>query len=333
VPDEVEVPVHHPRWKEGVQRDAGSGWDLGAGWDFDDVRDFYLRSLFGVDPVQLRRSDLMRYFDLSRAASGEVMGEVIGEWRRAGSPCRGALVLWLKDMLAGAGLGVLDHRGRPKVAWHYLRRAFAPLAVWMTDEGVNGVAIHLANDRSEPFGGRLRLGLYHGSEARVAEVCEELVLEPHGCTTTSVERMLGRFVDAAWAYRFGPPAQDVIVASVESADGSRLHSQAFRFPAGLPATSATSAQLGLEATAVECDGSYAVRVRSRRLAYAVRVDARGFVVDDDTFSVEPGGERTISLRPADPGVGERFVGGTVTALNALDGVQIDVGAAPAGGAL
>ena len=44
------------------------------------------------------------------------MGEVIGEWRRAGSPCRGALVLWLKDMLAGAGLGVLDHRGRPKVA-------------------------------------------------------------------------------------------------------------------------------------------------------------------------------------------------------------------------
>ncbi|MFZ0388289.1 MAG: hypothetical protein WAL22_21685 [Solirubrobacteraceae bacterium] len=333
VPDEVEVPVHHPRWKEGVQRDAGSGWDLGAGWDFDDVRDFYLRSLFGVDPVQLRRSDLMRYFDLSRAAAGEVMGEVIGEWRRAGSPCRGALVLWLKDMLPGAGLGVLDHRGRPKVAWHYLRRAFAPLAVWMTDEGVNGVAIHLANDRSEPFGGRLRLGLYHRSEARVDEVCEELVLEPHGCTTTTVERMLGRFVDAAWAYRFGPPAQDVIVASIESADGSQLHSQAFRFPAGLPATSATSAQLGLEATAVERDGSYAVRVRSRRLAYAVRVDARGFVADDDTFSVEPGGERTISLRPADPGVGERFVGGTVTALNALDGVQIDVGAAPAPGAL
>ena len=58
VPDEVEVPVHHPRWKQGVQRDAGSGWDLGAGWDFDDVRDFYLGSLFDVDPVQLRRSDL-----------------------------------------------------------------------------------------------------------------------------------------------------------------------------------------------------------------------------------------------------------------------------------
>ena len=33
------MPVHHPDWKAGVPRDAGTGWDLGAGWDFDDVRD------------------------------------------------------------------------------------------------------------------------------------------------------------------------------------------------------------------------------------------------------------------------------------------------------
>jgi beta-mannosidase len=322
VPDTVEVPVHHPRWKEGVPRDAGTGWDLGAGWDFDDVRDFYLGSLFEVDPVQLRRSDLMRYLELARAASGEVMAEVVGEWRRAGSPCRGALVLWLKDMLPGAGLGVVDHDGRPKVAYHYLRRAFAPVAVWMTDEGVNGVAIHLANDRSAPFEGRLRLGLYHGFEARVDEVSEQLSLSAHTATTTTVERMLGRFVDAAWAYRFGPPAQDVIVASLESADGGALHSQAFRFPAGLPSTPVTSAQLGLEATAVGNDAGYAVRVRSRRLAYAVRVHARGFVADDDAFSVEPGGERVISLRLAGPAVATGFTG-TVTALNARDGVKID----------
>jgi beta-mannosidase len=323
VPDEVEVPVHHPRWKEGVPRDAGSGWDLGAGWDFDDVRDFYLRSLFEVDPVQLRRSDLTRYLDLSRAASGEIMAEVIGEWRRAASPCRGALVLWLKDMLAGAGLGVLDHRGHPKVAYHYLRRALAPVAVWMTDEGVNGVAIHLANDRPAAFAGRLRLALFRGMHVRADEVCEPLELAPHGCATLTVERLLGRFVDAAWAYRFGPPAQDVIVSTLESADGSRLHSQAFRFPGGLPRTRHPVQQLGLEATAVTSDGGYAVRVRSKRLAYAVRVDARGFVSDDDAFSVEPGGERMISIRPVGSEVS--FTGGTVTALNSAEGVKIDVG--------
>jgi beta-mannosidase len=160
VPDDVEVPVHHPRWKAGVQRDAGTGWDLGAGWDFDDVRDHSLAALYRVDPVQLRRSDHARYLDLSRAVSGEVMAEVMGEWRRVGSPCRGALVLWLKDMLPGAGLGILDERGRPKAAYHYLRRALSPIAVWTTDEGGSGVDIHVANDRDAPLQARLRAALY-----------------------------------------------------------------------------------------------------------------------------------------------------------------------------
>ncbi|HEY6397471.1 MAG TPA: hypothetical protein VIX82_08470, partial [Solirubrobacteraceae bacterium] len=187
VPEEVEVPVHHPKWKEGVMRDAGTGWDLGAGWDFDDVRDHYLALLFGADPVQLRRSDHERYLELSRAASGEVMAELMGEWRRSGSPCRGALVLWLKDMLPGAGLGVIDHRGDPKVAYHYLKRALSPVAVWMTDEGVNGVAVHVANDRPEPLRGRLRIALYRDLEATVAEASEELELAARSTALRSVE--------------------------------------------------------------------------------------------------------------------------------------------------
>ena len=37
-----------------------------------------------------------------------------------------------------------------KAAFGYLRRAMAPVAAWTTDEGVNGVAIHLANDLDTP---------------------------------------------------------------------------------------------------------------------------------------------------------------------------------------
>ena len=44
--------------------------------------------LFGVDPVELRCVDPERYLELSRAVSGEVMADVFGEWRRAGSAVR-----------------------------------------------------------------------------------------------------------------------------------------------------------------------------------------------------------------------------------------------------
>ncbi len=318
VPDEVDVPVHHPRWKEGVARDAGTGWDQGAGWDFDDVRDHYLQLLFGVDPVQLRRADHERYLDLSRAASGEAMAEVMGEWRRAGSPCRGALVLWLKDMLPGAGLGVLDHRGQPKVAYHHLRRALAPVSVWTTDEGVAGVAIHIANDRPAPLRARLRVALYRDLETRVAEQDDEFELAGHGSLKRSVEGILGRFVDAAWAYRFGPPMHDAIVVTLESAgESGELLSQTVRFPAGRPIGREPAARMGIEARVrQDATGELDLAVRSRRLAYGVRVHASGFAPDDDAFSVEPGVERVVRLRPADGD--SQFAGGSLTALN-LDG--------------
>ena len=311
VPEQVDVPVHHPDWKRGVQRDAGTGWDLGAGWDFDDVRDHYLAACYGVDPVQLRRSDHARYLELSRAATGEVMAEVMGEWRRAASTCAGALVLWLKDMLPGAGLGVIDHAGRPKVALSYLRRALAPIAVWTSDEGVAGVAVHVANDRPEPLEGTLRVALYRDWEIPVAESTIELSVPPRTTIADSVERILGRFVDPAWAYRFGPPTADVIVVTLTAPASI---SQAFRFPAGLPAYREPATRMGIEGSAEPtADGGAWLTVRSRRLAYGVRVRASGMVCDDDAFSVEPGHERTVRIRPGNDTA--RFTGATLTALN------------------
>ncbi|HET9103102.1 MAG TPA: hypothetical protein VFN55_07070 [Solirubrobacteraceae bacterium] len=325
VPDEVTVPVHHPRWKAGVARDAGTGWDIGSGWDFDDVRDHYLRLLFGVDPVALRRYDHARYLELSRFASAEVMAEVIGEWRRAGSRCRGALVLWLKDMLPGAGLGVLDHAGAPKVAFHHLRRAFAPLAVWSTDEGLSGVCAHVANDGPQAQALRLRVSLYRHYAEPVDEAVRELELAPHATTSVNVEAVLGRFVDAAWAYRFGPPTQDVIALSLERPDGE-LISQAFHLPAGRPAERLSPGDLGLRAEIIapepgpgEAGPGRAprLRVHSDRFAYGVRVGVAGYRPSDDAFSVAPGGERELVLHRLDR-AGDAVPGalrGSLTALN------------------
>ena len=124
----------------------------------------------------LRRADHERYLELSRAVTGEVMAEVFGEWRRAASPCGGGLVLWLRDLLPGAGWGLIDHRGVPKLAYHYLKRALAPVAVWTVDEGLGGVVVHVANDRAVPLIASLRVALYRDRELRVEEAITPIEL-------------------------------------------------------------------------------------------------------------------------------------------------------------
>jgi beta-mannosidase len=317
----ASVVIGHPAWKAGVPRDAG------AGWDFDDVRDHYLAAIFELDPIELRRVDHARYLELSRAVTGEVMAEVFGEWRRAGSPSGGGLVLWLRDLVAGAGWGVVDHLGSPKVAYHHLRRAFAPAAVWTTDEGLGGVVVHVANDGPEPLAARLRVTLYRDLEQRVGGGESVLRVEPHGSHERNVEDLIGHFADVSWAYRFGPPAQDVIVASLER-DGdpdATFLSQAFRFPAGRPDRVEAADRLGLSAEARPCgDGVVRLTVRSRRLAYGVRIHAPGFAADDDAFSVEPGGSREVDLRPRTPDL--RF-SGELSAINLTGRLPISMVAA------
>jgi beta-mannosidase len=310
VPDEADVEQAVPR-------------DVGADWDFADVRDHYLRELFGVDPAALRDADPDRYLELARAASGEVMAAVAGEWRRPASPCAGMLVLTLRDLVPGAGWGVLDHDGEPKVAWRYLRRAFAPVAVWLTDEGLHGVDVHVANDLPQPLAGRLRVALYRDRELVVEEVESALSVPPRTTVSYGVEELLGRFVDASYAYRFGPPAHDLVAATLEGGDGSV--SQAFAFPVGRPIDPEPAERLGLEAVIAASSATRLdVVVTCQRFAYCVRVHAEGFVALDDAVSVEPGRARTITLTPRP---GARWDGGRLTALNLIGSVPVRGGAA------
>jgi beta-mannosidase len=312
--------VHHPRWKAGVPRDPG------AGWDFDDVRDHYLELLFGVDPSTLLSFDYDRYLELSRAVSGEVMSEVLGEWRRHGSPCGGAIVLWLSDLVPGAGWGLLDHRGEPKAVYHHVRRALAPVAAWTTDEGLGGMAVHVANDRPEPLLARLRIATYRDQELRIRGAEHPLELRPHTTWVDNLERLLGGFVDVSWAYRFGPPAQDLVAVSLERASDQevQLLSQCFRLPVGRPTTRETPERLGFAAEVEQRpDGGLRLTIRSRRFAYGVRVHAPGFDPDDDAFCVEPGGLRLITLARREA---ERAPAGAIvlSALNLAGRVTIPV---------
>jgi beta-mannosidase len=162
----------------------------------------------------------------------------------------------------------------------------------------------------------LRVSLYHDFEQPVGEGSAVVEVAPHGGTAANVEELVGHFVDASWAYRFGPPAQDLVVASLEvdGEGGPRLVSQAFRFPVRRPAGVESAERLGLAAkVSAGTDDTLRLAVSSRRFAYGVRLHAPGFAPTDDAFSVEPGGTRVVDLRPLS--AGNRFVGGALSAIN------------------
>jgi beta-mannosidase len=193
----------------------------------------------------------------------------------------------------------------------------------MTDEGLGGMRAHLANDLGSPLTAQLRIALYRDGEHRVAGAQEELELPPHGACERDIEALLGHFADASWAYRFGPPGHDVVVASLErnEPDGPEPIAQAFRFPAGRPLRQQTPSELGLSGTLSRLeDGRAALALSSRRLAYGVRVHTPGFGASDDALTLEPGVERRLTLTPNrfDAGVAT----GSLTALNMRGSVRL-----------
>ncbi|MGA9874562.1 MAG: hypothetical protein WBQ21_02010 [Solirubrobacteraceae bacterium] len=313
-----QLAGHHPLWKAGVPRENE------ADWDFEDIRDHYLRLLFDVDAPELRHVDRARYLGLSRALTGEILAEVFGEWRRDASPCGGGLVLWLHDLLPGAGWGLVDHQGIPKIAYYHLKRVLAPVAVWTIDEQLGGIVVHVANDSPKPLSASLRVALYREREYRVEEARVPVELGAHSQAEWNVETVIGHFVDAGWSYRFAPPGQDTIVATLEGDEGEEgsVISQTLRFPAGRPLERERPEHLGLAAQTTQAlaDGSVLLILTSTRLAYGVEIHTSGFLPDDDGFSIEPGGRRVVRLRPQEPGVA--FSGGALTALNLNGRIRI-----------
>ncbi len=303
-----DLSAHHESaWKRAVHRDAGSWFDL------EDVRDHYVASFFGVDVAALWRTDPERALDLGRAAVTEVVTAAAAEWRRASSACAGMLMIALRDLRVGAGWGVVDAAGRPKAPWYALARAWAPVAVTLTDEGVNGLDVHVANDTAADMAGTLRLGLHTASYEVESASCP-VTVPARGSVTVRGEGLFDGFRDLSYAYRFGARTYDLVTAELVGPTGDVVARSA-HLPGG--PIREVDPDVGLQAQAEPADGSmWLLHISTGRFAQYVQVDVPGFVASDSWFHLEPGGRRTLQLRP-EPGHDRRPTG-RLRALNSAE---------------
>jgi beta-mannosidase len=297
--------AHEPGWK------ARSPRDLGAGWDFDDVRDHYLRVLFGIDALALRYSDHERYLMLGRAVTGVAMAQAFAQWRSSDSECRGALVWFWRDLWAGAGWGLLDDAGEPKACWWMLRRTLQPLFLALTDEGLNGLYVRLGNESSRPVQVRLRVGIYRDGLTELMHAESQEVLHPASNTSRPLMNMFDGFFDFTHAYRFGPRGHDVVAVTLRDAQ-DRLIAQHVHWldTAGL----AAGTDLGLAASVQEHNGCAELTLTTVRAARGVHVHVPGWRPEDNYFDLLPGQQRVIQLHAISSP--PRALGGQAMALNA-----------------
>ena len=301
---------HDPVWKSAVPRDATSSWD------HEEIRDRYVAEVFGVDPFLVRYADPDRALDYGRAVVAQLMSVALSEWRCERSTCAGALILNWQDVGAGAGWGLLDAFGSPKAPWFAVRRVLAPLAVLLTDDGLSGLGIHVVNDGPEDAVGELRIALYDASGRRSEDAAVPVEVPGRSQSRWAASALVGGFRDLTDAYRFGPPAFDVVRVELEVGGSTQ---EAFHLPGG--AGRSIEADLGLEATASRHGDHWQVTVRSGRFAQWVAMDTPGFAPGDSWFHLAPGSERTVALVPI---AGDGPPRGRVRCLNGLHSVPITV---------
>ena len=255
--------------------------DTGVG-NFDETHRYYVKQMYGLDPDVLERDDPALWQALFEILPGEVMAATYAEWRVTGQ-CRGGLIWNWQDMWPSPGLGLRDAAGRPKAAMHYLRRALAPRAVFLADEGLNGLFAHLLNEPEESAHADLVIELFADGVCTERHVLPQSVAA-RGMTSVAIDLVLGRFADVQRAWRLGSMACELVVARWGDA------APAFFFPGGWPVPAAT--RVGLEAVRAGAR----LRIRTCDFAHTVVID--GADASDNYFHLAPNETREVQVGTA-----------------------------------
>lgn len=295
-------------WRRGVAKDPI------ADWDFEQTLIHYAEELFGLNLESLRSVDPERALDILRATAAHVFAATGAEWRRPGSTNAGALVLSSRDLLPGAGWGLLDSSGEPKASWHGLPQVWEPRSVLLTDEGLDSIAVHLVNDLPEPWTGELTLTVSSDIGVVGVPVVVEFCVEQS--QTLWAEELLGGFRDLNHAWRFGPAGFESVTVLASDSTGPP-HVACMLMPHRLQraAHHLDGNGFSVELLPDSDDQGWILRLLAERTCSFVVVESPGFRCSDQWFHLGTGTTRDLRLTGGD--------GRPSGAVRCLDGRELN----------
>lgn len=166
----------------------------------------------------------------------------------------------------------------------------------VTNEGLNGLYLHDIHESVEALSGFVEVTLLKEPNVVVAKQDVPLENISGGQQMLSADEVLGGFYDVSYAYRFGPPHHDVVVATLLDRD-RQVISEAFHFVRRresnvAPAIIVASAELNDQP-------EYAVTLQSDRFLQYVRLSAKGYLPDDNYFHLCPRRKKSVRFSPFD----------------------------------
>jgi beta-mannosidase len=175
-----------------------------------------------------------------------------------------------------------------------LRRSFRPLQVLLTDEGCNGLDVHLLNDHATGFEGWVALSALHADGRVLAAGDGPVTLPPRGALRMPAQALLEHFVDLNAAYCFGPVQHAYVVVVLRDGAGREI-ADAWSFSAGMPIA---PTPLGLEARLEgRTAAGWSLRLATRRPAMMVHIEAPHWRAAENWFHLAPGRPRLVELLP------------------------------------
>jgi beta-mannosidase len=161
--------------------------------------------------------------------------------------------------------------------------------VALTEEGLNGLGIHLINETAKPVRAKLALRCYQNGEIVVMRRDRDVELPARSNQTLSSTELIGSFFDITHAYRFGPPALDVTAVTLDDAATGERIADAAHFPQERGALKADPE------LAVELIGGDRLKIHATRFAACVQIEDAEWRAEDEGFNLQPGEERIVRL--------------------------------------
>jgi beta-mannosidase len=242
--------------------------------------DMLLESVTGV------AEDLDDFVDFSMIAQAEAMKFGIEHFRRRKPHCAGTLVWQLNDCWPVLSWALIDYHGFGKAAYHFVRRAYAPVLASFRVAADGTTELWVTNDTPAPVRdtAHVRLGRFAG--APVSQTTVDLLVPPHE------SRCVARWEAGALP---GAPDRYLAVSSSAGAFPANRH-----FFAAIKDLDRPRPEVAHSVESSD-DGRLSVTLRADSYAYFVNVATPDERVrcSDNYIELEPGEERTITLTTPD----------------------------------